>query len=132
MSQITTNQRVAYLRGKLQLNQANFSAKLNVSRSYLADIESGRTEPSFNFLRALLVSTDVSSDWILTGEGEMWRSAKSPSLTPTESRLLENFRKCPPTLQANLLQASAAFAGTPTREDSDRDHSVEDLGKKVG
>lgn len=47
--------------------------RLSVSRSYLGDVEAGRSEPSGALLTALTSTTDVSADWLLTGKGEMER-----------------------------------------------------------
>lgn len=42
---------------------------LGVSQGYISDIESGRSEPSRNFLQALTERFGVSADWILFGVG---------------------------------------------------------------
>lgn len=64
-----TGKRIAAYRKARCKSQHQFSLLINVSRSYLGDIEAGRCEPSHNFLEALLTGTDVSIDWVLTGKG---------------------------------------------------------------
>lgn len=69
-----TGKRIALFRKSKRLTQEGLASILDVSRSYLAEIESGKKEPSFNFLMSLIAATDVSSDWLLTGQGVMTRS----------------------------------------------------------
>ena len=76
----TPNQRVMEYRKNQGQSQQQFAELMGVSRSYLGDIEIGRSDPSANFLVSLLQMTDVSADWILTGEGSMYRGSKSPGL----------------------------------------------------
>lgn len=64
-----TGLRLAEYRKARGKTQHQFALLINVSRSYLGDVEAGRCEPSRNFIEALLTGTDVSIDWILTGQG---------------------------------------------------------------
>jgi phage repressor protein C with HTH and peptisase S24 domain len=52
---------------------------MEVGRAYLADIERGEKEPSFNFLRKLLETTGISSEWILRDSGSMYTDAETPN-----------------------------------------------------
>jgi phage repressor protein C with HTH and peptisase S24 domain len=51
---------------------------MEVGRAYLADIERGEKEPSFNFLRKFLETTGISSEWVLRGVGPMNADGISP------------------------------------------------------
>ncbi|MDD5271125.1 MAG: helix-turn-helix domain-containing protein, partial [Methylovulum sp.] len=73
----STGKRIAFLRKEKSLSQQGFADFLGVSRSYLADIERERSEPSSNFLVQLTTKMDVSTDWILTGQGEMLKNKPS-------------------------------------------------------
>jgi len=59
--------RVRQVRGRL--TQQEFADKLQLSRSYISDVERGRSYPSIQFLAALAVTCDISLNWLLTGEG---------------------------------------------------------------
>ena len=75
--------RISEYRKKRGVSQQQLADLIGISRSYLGDIEAGRSEPSTHFLTAITTKTDVSSDWILTGEGEMLKTKPDP--TPTSS-----------------------------------------------
>ena len=68
-------------------SQRDLAKELDVSQSYVGNIEAGRSEPSRNFLRALSDRFNVSADWLLTGIG----SAEA-GLPPDLDRLKETAR----------------------------------------
>jgi transcriptional regulator with XRE-family HTH domain len=65
--------RVKRYRTSRNLTQQQLADSIGTSRGYLAEIERGVKEPSFNFLRKLLEMTGLSSEWVLRGEGAMFR-----------------------------------------------------------
>lgn len=66
----TPGERLLHFRKQMKLTQAEFAKALGVSRSYVLNIETGRNEPSREFLRKLHDAFGVSADWVLTGRGE--------------------------------------------------------------
>ena len=58
--------RLREIRG--DLTQQEFADKLDLSRSYVSDVERGRSYPSIPFLVAIAANCDTSLDWLLTGE----------------------------------------------------------------
>ena len=69
--------RLRSLRAESKMTQKKFSEITGLHRTYLADVEAGRRDPSYNFIKTLLESTKVSSDWLLTGEGEMFVNTRT-------------------------------------------------------
>jgi transcriptional regulator with XRE-family HTH domain len=65
---------VVALRQALGLSQQRFADLVGVSRSYLGDVEAGRSEASGAMLTAITSATDVDGHWLLTGQGEMRRA----------------------------------------------------------
>lgn len=49
------------------LSQRALAARLGVSRSFVGDIEAGRTQPSREFARKMIGCLGVSADWLLFG-----------------------------------------------------------------
>lgn len=82
--------RISEYRKTKRMSQQQLADLIEVSRSYLGDIEAGRSEPSTNFLTSITAKTDVSADWILTGEGKMSKG-KSPcaEISPRIARMAE-------------------------------------------
>lgn len=66
--------RIIQIREHFGLSQKEFAEKLSVQRSSISEIESGKRDVSRNIISALVALFDVSADWLLTGEGEMFRS----------------------------------------------------------
>jgi transcriptional regulator with XRE-family HTH domain len=108
-TEITSGQRIAEYRKSMGLSQQQLAETINVSRSYLGDIEAGRSEPSANFLTSLVKQTDVSSDWLLTGEGPMRRSGAGNSPTPTDperAAMLTLYEALDPDQRREILQVA--------------------------
>lgn len=59
ISQYTLPERLKYLRMDRQLTQAQLASKSKVSQSTIAQIESGRKDPSINTLRMLAGAMDI-------------------------------------------------------------------------
>lgn len=67
-------ERVKELRTSKHLSQIEFSKHLGISQGFLSDLENGKSSPNSEILLSIKrLFPDVSSDWLLTGEGEMFR-----------------------------------------------------------
>ena len=64
-------ERIRHYRASKNLTQVRLAEIMNAARPYLADIERGKREPSYNFLRKLLEATGISSEWLPRGTGPM-------------------------------------------------------------
>ena len=78
ITQITSSgERVIMFRKDKKLSQQELADAIGVSRGYIGDIERNRSEPSSNFLTLLASKLGVSVDWLLTGEGDMYRQTNN-------------------------------------------------------
>lgn len=76
----TINDRVSYLiELKADSNQKKFAEIIGFAPQVISNIIKGRkTKPSFDVLLAITSSfDDISSEWLLTGDGEMFKSDNS-------------------------------------------------------
>ncbi|MDQ1349943.1 MAG: hypothetical protein QG657_244 [Acidobacteriota bacterium] len=64
--------RLRDVRRILDISQKDFAGQLNVSPSFLSEIESGKTKPGYNFLLKLAAVFDVNPAWLLLGKGAMF------------------------------------------------------------
>jgi transcriptional regulator with XRE-family HTH domain len=65
-------QRIKNIRKALRLNQKDFASPLNISSSFLSEIENGKYKPGFDFFKNILDQFNVNLHYLLTGQGEMF------------------------------------------------------------
>jgi transcriptional regulator with XRE-family HTH domain len=65
--------RVKAIRKKLKLNQDEFCKKVKMSETQLSKIENGKNKPGHNFYYNLVKEFDVNLNYLLFGEGPMFR-----------------------------------------------------------
>ncbi|EIJ41846.1 putative transcriptional regulator [Beggiatoa alba B18LD] len=87
---MTSNERIKLFRNSLNLSQQKFADSLNISRGYLNDIERGRQEPSFNFIKCLNEVYNVNLNWLLKGHGEMYEEIQTPKKTQAIIEMIES------------------------------------------
>ena len=76
------NIRILDLIQELGLNQSTFGQSIGTSSSRMNNIARFRNKPDFELLSKILkVYPSVNSEWLMTGEGEMYkRSFKEPDI----------------------------------------------------
>ena len=103
----------------LKLTQDEFSKGINITRSNVASIESGRINITDRVIADICAAFNVSEEWLRTGEGEMM-SQKSKSIVDELSaiyrlderrkRLLGNFLSLNDEDQEKLIGAIEVVA----------------------
>ena len=72
--------RIRQIMEHLGLSQQDFAGKLGISPASLSSIFTGRTNPTNNHVMAIHQAfPDISVNWIMFGEGEMYENASSSS-----------------------------------------------------
>lgn len=66
------NERIKQLRACINLTQAQFAERLNLSRNYIAVIEIGQREPSDRTILDICREFGVSESWLRDGVGPMF------------------------------------------------------------
>lgn len=69
---LDVGKRLKDLRRQLNVSQKDFAAQLEISSSYLSEIESGKTKPGFNFLRLIAKTFRINPAWVLLEEGDVF------------------------------------------------------------
>ena len=96
------NERVKLIRKQLGMTQEQLALKSNVSVKYIANIENGKQNPSFDILSAILHVLPLSLDSVI-----------NPNLLEAERecRELESiYFACPPEMRKTLLDATRSLA----------------------
>jgi len=70
------------LRGNLRFNQSELARLIDANPSIISDIERGEKEPSKKIISALIIKCKINSNWLLTGEGEMFIKAADSEVAP--------------------------------------------------
>ena len=70
---IETKERIKEVRKAHGLTQAEFGKKIGVKGNTITCYEKGIREPSNAIIRAIAREFGVDENWLLTGEGEMFR-----------------------------------------------------------
>lgn len=102
---MSMGERLREERERLNLNQPKFAAIAGTTKQTLFSWEIGKTAPD-GFQIAALATGGVDVLYVLTGT----RTPVIPSFDTAEQVLLENYRRCSPEGQANLLQTAVLLA----------------------
>lgn len=93
-------QRLQILMDKESLSPVRFAEIVGVQRSSVSHILSGRNNPSLDFIQKILLAfPEVSSDWLISGKGSVYRAlpaaseeqqGKKPDTLPSAARPEQN------------------------------------------
>lgn len=70
----TLNERVKHIRKIVQLNQKEFSQRIEISQSALSQIEKGLTSLSFSTIENITKSFNVNCNWLIGGKGQVFNT----------------------------------------------------------
>jgi transcriptional regulator with XRE-family HTH domain len=73
---MTENERIRQARKTLKISQKDFAKSICISNTYLADVENGARKSNDRIVKLASMVYGISSQWLKTGEGEMFY--KSP------------------------------------------------------
>jgi transcriptional regulator with XRE-family HTH domain len=68
----TVGLRIKQIRKELSLSAVEFANRLELSRSYLEEVESGKCYPNFDFLVKAAGKLNVNLYYLILGEGDMF------------------------------------------------------------
>lgn len=69
---IELGKRVKMIRKELHISQKDFARKINISGSFLSEIEAGKSKPGYDFFYNVSKICNVSIPFVLHGVGEMF------------------------------------------------------------
>lgn len=116
--------RIVSLRKTKGWTQEKLAETAGLHRSYLAEVESGKKQPSIDMLVAISSCTNVTIDWLLLGKGEMFRGEGSPK---DEEALLDKYRRLSPEDRTRFQAIFDVVAATVSK--NVRKYSKKSKGK---
>lgn len=67
------------------LTQAEFADKINVVRASVSHVLSGRNNPSYEFIRSIMMKyPELNIEWLMFGKGTMYKTMPSLPQKPAE------------------------------------------------
>ena len=95
--------RVKLVRNTLNISQRDFAKRVYISQTLLGDMETGNRKINDRTLQLISAEFNVSKNWLLSGEGEMF-SSPPPDLQL--EKLIEIFNQLDKSLKDYLLDHS--------------------------
>ena len=79
------NRRLQQFLAAENISQSQFADTIGVARASISHILAGRNKPGFDFIeRTARHYPDLNLDWLITGRGKMYSSAKSAPDAPAD------------------------------------------------
>ena len=81
--------RITQIRKSININQEEFALRLNLSRSFINQVEKGKKNISERTILDICREFNVNEEWLRTGEGEMFAPiAQEQELASLTAKLL--------------------------------------------
>lgn len=91
------------------ISPAHFADEIGVQRSSVSHILSGRNNPSFDFIQKILQRySSINSEWLIMGNGDMYKKAEKLITVVPESKAKEN-----PPVQRDLFSSPTGVRSEP-------------------
>jgi transcriptional regulator with XRE-family HTH domain len=72
-------ERLSKIMKEYSISPSRLADRMGIQRSGISHIMSGRNKPGFDFLTSLIdLFPDIDANWLLTGKGDMLKTAKEP------------------------------------------------------
>ncbi|MGX7688076.1 hypothetical protein ACWA1C_12990 [Flectobacillus roseus] len=103
----TISQRFEALIKALKMNNNSFANSIGKTSTMIKFIVDGKSKPGFDLLEQVLITyPNVNSDWLLRGEGEMFKETEKVVVEPTLWQTLkESYESRIEELQLSLSDA---------------------------
>lgn len=122
--------RIKQVMGYEQMSPTAFADKINVNRSSLTHIFSGRNQPSLDIAKKILIAfPEISTEWLIMGMGNMIQDVPVPTETPVPVKNVDNMQQTDlfsGTEDEQLEQPSLENAKTVETEPIVKDQESED------
>lgn len=77
------NKRLQQFLNAENISQSEFADKIKVARASVSHVLSGRNKPGWDFINSMLENyPNLSAEWLLTGNGRMYKSSLFPEPAP--------------------------------------------------
>ena len=117
----TLGEKFRMVRGTM--TQTELSKLLDIPQGYISRYEKGVEKPSLKFIYGMIKNFNVSVDWLLANEGDMYRSAQKEKMDPDIIEIIN-------TLKVNKKLAKLVKQVLSTKDSAKLLKAVEELPAK--
>ncbi len=83
--------RIEYLIEELQMTNAKFAEEINVPKSIISHILTGRNKPSLEFITKILTKfKNINPEWLLFGKGNIYKTLSQEDSSNNNNNNTEN------------------------------------------
>lgn len=83
------NNRLKQFLAAENITQAQFADTINVVRASVSHVLSGRNNPSFDFIKAMMQHyPDLNIDWLMFGKGRMYKESRTSEMPAPDEDIL--------------------------------------------
>jgi transcriptional regulator with XRE-family HTH domain len=123
-----TGSRIAELRKKLELTQAQFAERIGLKFSVISMIELGKVSLTEANIRLVCLTFCVQESWLRSGIGEMFD--EDAELSSYEKCLIGYFKQLSPKARRMLIEYAEKLLSDEA--EFRRDSLLTEIGKKTG
>lgn len=103
--------RIFKLLNEENLSSSKFADIIDVQRSSISHIISGRNKPSLDFIQKVLRNfPTINPDWLIIGKGEMYLTTQQKEITfdtPLNKEDTQNVKTVPPTVENETFSSNS-------------------------
>lgn len=74
-------ERIKEIRRELRISQKEFAEKIEISGSFLSEVEANKSKPGYEFLNNIILTFNVNPLYLMTGKGNMFLKRDSGEWT---------------------------------------------------
>ncbi len=118
------------------ITQAQFADKINVVRASVSHILSGRNNPSFDFIKAMMAQYPrLNMEWIMFGKGKMYKDSANQTTEQLFTEPIQPYEpaedEIPPAREEKIVQIPERVETAPSsNEINNLSESVQHIVKQ--
>jgi len=99
------NERIKEIRKEKKLSQKEFAKNINLSQNHLSSIENNVRSTTERIINDICKTYNVNKNWLLTGEGEMFKDPLDPFIIKDEElkEFFKDFLAMDKSIQEDII-----------------------------
>lgn len=125
------NNRLKQFLAAENITQAQFADTLNVVRASVSHVLSGRNNPGFDFIKAIMAKYPrLNIEWLIFGKGKMYKDTEIPKEEPKDESLLFPTFEPMPRIDEIVDKDIIPYPEPATTEIDNLDNITQTIGKQ--